>query len=378
MKILIPIGAFYPDQSGGPSNTLYWIAKALVANKIEVNVFTTNRGISNLPLNRKIVTEYGNIMYCKTTIHYLPFKLIFETVKEIKKNDLIILTGFFYPPSLIIALFGLLKKKKIIWSPRGELYSNSLTFNRLLKRIMIFIIKKTISTKVVFHSSSSDESMTIINNLGKNVRIIEFPNYMILPEKEQRYSTEKYFLYLGRIQPDKTLEKLILGYGNSIKAKELQIPLKIAGDNNNTFAKTLEKLINDNNLSDLVHFMGYITGQQKQILFANAFFSFLLSDSENFGNVVIESMAQGTPVIASKNSPWEILEENKAGLWIENTPEKIGETIDKVLMMENEEYSTYRTNAINLVIEHFDVNKNISKWISLFNQMLNENWYSNK
>jgi glycosyltransferase involved in cell wall biosynthesis len=237
---------------------------------------------------------------------------------------------------------------------------------------MIFIIKKTISTKVVFHSSSADESMTIINNLGKNVRIVELPNYMILPEREQRSTSEKYLLYLGRIQPDKRLEKLILGYSLS-KAKELQIPLKIAGDNNNAFAKTLEKLVNDNDLRNLVHFLGYVTGKQKQTLLANAYFSFLLSDGENFGNVVIESMAQGTPVIVSQNIPWKILEERKAGLWIENTPAQIGETIDKVLEMNNEVYLNYRSNAINLVTDQYDVNINISKWISIFNQMLKEN-----
>ena len=54
MKILIPIGAFYPDQSGGPSNSLYWLSKALVSKGIEVEIVTSNRGIIDIPLNVKL------------------------------------------------------------------------------------------------------------------------------------------------------------------------------------------------------------------------------------------------------------------------------------------------------------------------------------
>lgn len=45
MKILYPIGGFYPDQTGGPSNTVYWMAKALVKQGHEVTVVTTDFGL---------------------------------------------------------------------------------------------------------------------------------------------------------------------------------------------------------------------------------------------------------------------------------------------------------------------------------------------
>ena len=43
---------------------------------------------------------------------------------------------------------------------------------------------------------------------------------------------------------------------------------------------------------------------------------FLISESENFGNVVIEAMAQGTPVVTSLGTPWSILKENNVGYHI--------------------------------------------------------------
>ena len=68
-------------------------------------------------------------------------------------------------------------------------------------------------------------------------------------------------------------------------------------------------------------------GEEKYKLYANAYFSILVSHSENFGNVVIEALSQGTPVIASKGTPWEQLAE-KAGFWIDNDENSIACCID--------------------------------------------------
>ena len=38
------------------------------------------------------------------------------------------------------------------------------------------------------------------------------------------------------------------------------------------------------------------------------------SKSENFGNVVVESLSQKTPTIVSKYTPWKIIEKNNARL----------------------------------------------------------------
>jgi glycosyltransferase involved in cell wall biosynthesis len=48
-----------------------------------------------------------------------------------------------------------------------------------------------------------------------------------------------------------------------------------------------------------VRFEGYVEGARKQLLLERAAFLVLPSLSENFGNVVIEAMAAGTPVVVS-------------------------------------------------------------------------------
>ena len=88
---------------------------------------------------------------------------------------------------------------------------------------------------------------------------------------------------------------------------------------------------------------------------------FLVSNSENFGNVVLESLSQGTPVVASKGTPWQSLEESKAGFWIDNNPKEIANCIDRIMSYSEKEYYLKRENAFALA-KRFDVYDNINQW----------------
>lgn len=57
-----------------------------------------------------------------------------------------------------------------------------------------------------------------------------------------------------------------------------------------------------------VVFTGPVYAAAKDWMFRHAWVSVLPSHTENFGGVVVESLAQGTPAIASMGTPWEIFE----------------------------------------------------------------------
>lgn len=90
--------------------------------------------------------------------------------------------------------------------------------------------------------------------------------------------------------------------------------------------------------------------------------------SENFGNVVIEALSQGTPVVASHGTPWSGLVDNQAGYWIENTPEEIARSIDFVLSMNDEDYSALRIKA-HIYAQSFDVYENVNSWIKVLGEV---------
>lgn len=68
--------------------------------------------------------------------------------------------------------------------------------------------------------------------------------------------------------------------------------------------------------------------------------------------------------MASKGTPWETLNQVKAGFWVDNPPEELARIIDIVLQMRPDECDDYRKNAYTLAQE-FDVFQNIGKWESI-------------
>lgn len=363
----MPLGLFYPSRLGGPSKTLYWLAKALVSKGVRVSVVSTNNHIEDglVEFDKWIEIDKIRVRYCKTKSK-LPLKIVFHSVKELLNCDVVLLSSFFFMPSFFIALFAALTSKKIIWSSRGELFNSAINGSKI-KLVYIKLLKILFSKRVVFHATSKEENNVIKKHLGRSTRTIIIPNYMELHEKKVRLETAgKYFLYVGRIAPLKALDNLLLGLAKSDSFMNSDYKLLIAGGVEKQFVgyyNQLNQILLDNEaLKEKVVFLGNIEGDKKFQLYADAYYSILVSHSENFGNVVIESLSQGTPVIASTGTPWQQLAANNAGLWISNNENEIAKSIDDVLAMEEEEYQRTRANAYKLAME-FDVYANIDNWI---------------
>ncbi|HMQ11807.1 MAG TPA: glycosyltransferase, partial [Oligoflexia bacterium] len=148
--------------------------------------------------------------------------------------------------------------------------------------------------------------------------------------------------------------------------------LVIAGPDDTEYADYLKKMVKSLELEHRVHFTGHTDGQVKEALLAKAKCLILPSYTENFGIVVTEALAQGTPVIASKGTPWEVLNTYKAGFWVDNSSDELCKALNKMLSLSSDQYDQYVNNSIRLVDEMYNVDKQIHKWIDLY-QQLSEN-----
>ena len=115
--------------------------------------------------------------------------------------------------------------------------------------------------------------------------------------------------------------------------------------------------------------MGRLSEEEKNKLYANAKCTLLLSKSENFGNVVIESLAQGTPVIASKGTPWQELEVRSSGYWIDADVDILAERINMILTMSDEKYNEMRDSAYRLS-RNYDIYSNMNEWKSIIDRQI--------
>ena len=292
------------------------MAKALAGKGVEVSIVTTNIGAEKeVEADRWISTSYGNVIYHSTRSAQLPLRMIATAIRLIRDHDCIHLNSLFYPPSLICAVVAVLQKKPVVWSCRGNLDEQALIFGAWKKKPVLWLIKHFLSgPRITFHTTSPEESGHVGKIFGRAARIVEIPNYLELPTLLKHAAEHPpYLLYVGRIHPVKALDNLLDALALSKQFSDSEFVLKIAGEDINDYGVHLKKKAEELNLKHKVQFLGQIEGAQKQRLYASAHFTVLPSHTENFGNVVIESLAQGTPVIASRGTPWQMLETEQAG-----------------------------------------------------------------
>lgn len=125
-------------------------------------------------------------------------------------------------------------------------------------------------------------------------------------------------LFMSRISPEKGLDMLISAWAELTKpACGRDALLVIAGPDYRGYRKQVEAMVDGRGLGRQVCMIGMVQGVQKAALLRRADVFVLPSYSENFGIVVAEALACGTPVITTTAAPWEQLQQIDAGRWIE-------------------------------------------------------------
>ena len=123
---------------------------------------------------------------------------------------------------------------------------------------------------------------------SRAMRYRMFGNYNNYSEKEMDSIT--LFLCVGRISPEKNFEFLSL----VLDRIPSQTFFCIIGDG--PYRNSLEPIFP----KDRVHFFGYLGGEELATAYASADYFIYASVSETFGQVYLEAMASGTPVVAAE------------------------------------------------------------------------------
>lgn len=370
MKIFFPIGAFYPCQIGGQASAVHWHVSALGQKDITCDVFTTMYGIekSEVVSDQIIPTDYGSVYYSNNTFSLKSLRSVYE---QIKKADLIHLSGMFNIPSTISLLTRslLFPRKPLVCSVHGELSPDALRFSRMKKQPTL-LLYRLLYRRILFHATS-DKEREDVTSFFKGSRILQIPNLMH-PADFVDKPKKKQFLFMGRIHEIKALHKFIEALALSKLFKESDFIFDITGtheDRHEAYFQTIKKMVLDLDLRDKVNFSGHVTGHAKEEKYAESYFLILPSETENFGNVVVEALNQRTPVLASLGTPWKVLEEYGCGFHTTNAPQNLADYIDRIIEMDSSEYDAYCKNAEVLVNEKFNIKTQIAVWINTYKKL---------
>jgi glycosyltransferase involved in cell wall biosynthesis len=236
-----------------------------------------------------------------------------------------------YLNSLLDYRFGILpllvartlfRSVPIVLAPRGELSPGALAFKRQKKQLFITTFRLlNLHNAVAWHASTDRERADIERVFGLNVKVhvaIDLraglsgegldPNHRQSRSDGQGAS----LVFLSRIVRKKNVATLI----EAMRFVRGSARLFIAGPVEDPgYWDECQGLINDLPDPRTVTYLGPIPGDEV-VSFLNGFDLFVLPTlGENFGHVVLESLAAGTPVIVGDDTPWHQLEPSGAG-WL--------------------------------------------------------------
>ena len=123
-----------------------------------------------------------------------------------------------------------------------------------------------------------------------------------------------YLLFLGRMSPDKGAHRAVT------IALEADLPLKIAGKNAEPAEQEYFDSLVRPHLSDSIEYVGEVThGEKVELLQRARATLFPIEWEEPFGLVMIESMACGTPVIATRyGAVPEVIDHGRTGIIVDD------------------------------------------------------------
>jgi len=126
------------------------------------------------------------------------------------------------------------------------------------------------------------------------------------PPAPEDIKSKKYFLYMGRLVPEKGVHKLI----EAFKQVDTDMELIIAGPESHSEDYT-RQLHEQSEGDDRIRFIGSISGERKETVLAHAFMFILPSDIEGLPIALLEAASYGVcPVITSIPTALEVLGEH--------------------------------------------------------------------
>lgn len=376
-SILIFIDWFTPGyKAGGPVSSIVNLVSSL-SDLYQFYILTSNcEYLENEPYtnieSNKWVHFDTNIKVFYAEKAQISVKLIKNALQQID-FDIAYVNGIYSFYFSILPLY-LLKNtnKKLIVAARGMLSAQAFTAKSFKKKLFLKIIKHSrLYKNCIFQATTAYEAGEIKRlNLGMK-DIVVIPN---LPKKIENTAREQNtkntgmlnLVNIARISKEK----------NTKYALEILVFTKYSGKINfdiygsvydkwywNECLEIIDKL--PENIQ--VNYCNTIESENVIATFAKYHFSFMPSKGENFGHSILESLISGTPVIISKNTPWQNLPECNAGWDIDlNEKETFCKTIQSCINMSDAEYKAMVISAKQYASQIIEKSGTQEKIIALF------------
>ena len=303
-----------------------------------------------------------------------------------------------------MAVWSRQKQIPYIISPHGALTSWALRYHWWKKIPALLLYQhKDLRKANAFHVTVHEESKDI-ERLKLKQPVVVAPLGVDVQAEKAKTSLYKDILFLGRVHPVKNLDSLLKAWQEIMASQRAGWRLVIAGPDDIGYKQELKELTEELGLrvrdfsgelefgkkqmnggnevplsvyqekmsqcdADVV-FTGPVYGETKDWLYQEARYFILPSHSENFGVVVLEALAAGTPCITTKGTPWASLPQNGCGWWVDDTVESLKDALNEALTLNEANYAQMSKTARSYVEQNYSWSSTAQTLIEAYQNIL--------
>jgi glycosyltransferase involved in cell wall biosynthesis len=368
LKILHITPYYLPyAEYGGPVYSVSNLCDSLVEYGLKVTIYTTYKHVKTehpFKISHRINMMYFHAFF-SARLFFAP-NLILHLLRNIRKYDVVHISMWWNLTSMLSLLIAVLFRKTVILSPRGNL--SEYTFNHsksFFKKIFHRLFNRSVFRKTILHATTDAELEECKKIADWKLEVV-IPNLVKVPRlngQMKTYGRDKMnILFISRIDSKKGLDLLI----KALADVSFDFSLTIAGNGSETYINALKALAAKMNIAHKIIWYGFANDEQKMKLYVDHDLMVLPSHNENFANVVIESLALGTPVLISdKVGLYRFVEKHHLG-WICQTEEHhIREQLEKIYAAPAALQSASQA-APDIIAKEFDHNSIVDRYLDLY------------
>lgn len=176
-------------------------------------------------------------------------------------------------------------------------------------------------------------------------------------------------LFLSRLHPIKGLPLLFEALA-SMHQSIGDWCLVVAGPDEVGHRRELELLSERLQIGDCVQFVGPLSGVDKRDAFAAADLFVLPTHTENFGIVVVEALGAGVPVLTTHGAPWQELQTNRCGWWVDVSARAIQGALQNAVQQSKGELAAMGQRGKILVSQKYTWEQAAWKSFQLYDWLL--------
>lgn len=314
-KVLCFVDYYLPGyKAGGPTRTIINMVGAL-GDEFDFRIVTRDRDFGSNEQYRDVKIDEWNTVGKAQVFYASPRMFSLRGIRRLiasTPHNVLYLNSFLSPKttglSLLIRRLGLSQGKPTVLAPRGEFSPNALALKARTKRVYLMATRIVGLYRGLVWQASSEREVADIRRVQGSIakRILVAPN--LLPPAREMSGDETArapgplrLVFLSRVSPMKNLDFLL----RALALSRLDLSLAIYGTRDEPeYWSACEALIAALPKNISIQYHGSVTPEEVSDTFARHDLLVLPTRGENFGHVIFEALAAGTPVLLSDQTPW--------------------------------------------------------------------------